>query len=249
VLTLDVPENDDDEGGLDPIITSIALHRIVAVTLGVLWGMFITSYIWPISARHDMRVGLSELYLHLGWFFRIKTDEPKLNRSNGSGLERADSIDLLPLSKMRPVLNQQQELALQGLLVHLEGLLAAAANEPRLKGPFPKAEYRKMLSIVQDILDTLSHFRVTLMEEIQSQSDTVGLLRQIDSNIHDICDHIFLCFYRILSFFRDNCSAGGLLATEISCSKEIPDTLDSSRSLVHANRRDPSGGHGEGRPI
>jgi len=52
-----------------------------------------------------------------------------------------------------------------------------------------------MLSIVQDILDTLSHFRVTLMEEIQSQSDTVALLNQIETNIHDICDRIYLAFY------------------------------------------------------
>jgi hypothetical protein len=56
-----------------------------------------------------------------------------------------------------------------------------------------------MLSIVQDMLDTLSHFRVTLMEEIQSGSDTVALLNQIDVNIHDICDRIFLGFYRVSS--------------------------------------------------
>ena len=34
------------------------------------------------------------------------------------------------------------------------------------------------------------------MEEIQSQSDTVTLLNQIEANIHDICDRIFLAFYR-----------------------------------------------------
>ena len=80
-----------------------------------------------------MRVGLSELYLHLGWFFRTKTDEPKQNATNSSALERAETLDTSPLSKIRPALNQKQELALQGLLVHLKGLLAAAANEPRLK--------------------------------------------------------------------------------------------------------------------
>lgn len=137
-MTLDVPENDDDEGGLDPIITYIALHRIVAVTIGVLWGMFITSYIWPISARHEMRVGLSEMYLHLGWFFRTKKDEPKPPPTNGSALERADSfVDISPLIKMRPLLSPQQEIALQGLLAHLKGLLAAAVNEPRLKVGLP----------------------------------------------------------------------------------------------------------------
>jgi hypothetical protein len=53
-----------------------------------------------------------------------------------------------------------------------------------------------LISNAQNILDTLSHFRVTLAEEVQSKSDTVGLLQQIDTNIHDICDRIFLSFYR-----------------------------------------------------
>jgi hypothetical protein len=134
-LTLDVGEDDDDEGGLNPAITSIALHRIVSVTVGVLWGMFITSYIWPISARHNIRVGLSELYLHLGWFFRAyKEGGSKLtNGLNNAVIERADGADNSPLDRIRPYLNTKQELALQGLLIHLKGLLPAAANEPRLK--------------------------------------------------------------------------------------------------------------------
>ena len=63
------------------------------------------------------------------------------------------------------------------------------------QGPFPVREYRTLLSSAQDILDTLSHFRVTLAEEFQSKSDTVALLQQIDANIHDICDRIYLSFY------------------------------------------------------
>lgn len=142
-LTLDVDEDDDDEGGLDPIITSIALHRIISVCVGVLWGMFITSYIWPISARHDMRVGLSELYLHLGWFFRTSKhtgeNDQKPNGTSGTNgdvngnLERSIGVENSPLGRIRPFLDAKQEIALQGLLVHLKGLLNAAANEPRLK--------------------------------------------------------------------------------------------------------------------
>jgi len=56
-----------------------------------------------------------------------------------------------------------------------------------------------MLNNVQDMLDTLSHFRVTLKEEIQSGSDTVTLLSQIKVNIDDICDRIYLGFYRALN--------------------------------------------------
>lgn len=131
-LTLDTPEDDDDEGGLDPIITSIALHRIVAVCAGVLWGMFITSYIWPISARYNMRVGLSELYLHLGWFFRTNKEDGVVGVKPANG-DIAERMDVSLISRIRPFLNMKQELALQGLLIHLKGLSSAAANEPRLK--------------------------------------------------------------------------------------------------------------------
>lgn len=133
-MTLDVDEDDDDEGGLSPIITSIALHRIVAVTIGVLWGMFITSYIWPMSARFNCRVGLSELYLHMGWFFRTHKDSGLAAQSfQGEQLESAEDINSSPLSPIRPYLNTKQELALQGLQLQLKGMLTAAANEPRLK--------------------------------------------------------------------------------------------------------------------
>ena len=192
-LTLDVDEDDDDEGGLNPYITSIALHRIVAVCVGAIWGMFITTYIWPISARYNMRVGLSELYLHLGWFFRTAKDDDDFDKPANGNLEAGEGASVI---KIRPFMSRKQELALQAFLIHLKGLLGAAANEPRLKGPFPVSEYKTLLSNGQDILDTLSHFRVMLAEEIQSQSDTKALLPRIQANINEICDRIFLSFYR-----------------------------------------------------
>jgi len=123
------------------------LHRIVAVCAGVLWGMFITSYIWPISARYDMRVGLSELYLHLGWFFRTRKDDAVSKQANGN-MERGDDVGGSPISRIRPFLNTKQELALQGLLIRLKGLSNAAANEPRLK---VSVQFFRKLKMVRDL--------------------------------------------------------------------------------------------------
>jgi hypothetical protein len=202
-LTLDIDEDDDDEGGINPMITSIALHRITAVIVGVLWGMFITVYIWPMSARFEVRTGLSELYLHIGWFFRTNKNIAVVDKYNGANAttEATDDVDASVLSGLRPFLNTKEELALQGLLMHLKALLPAAENEPRLKGPFPVAEYRKLLSSAQDILNILSHFRITLAEEVQSKSDTEALVQQIGPNIEQICDRIYLGFYRTVSFY------------------------------------------------
>jgi hypothetical protein len=95
--------------------------------------MFITTYIWPISARYNMRVGLSELYLHLGWYFRTNKDDGLAIPATNGNLEAGDGVSGSWIIKIRPFVNAKQEIALQGLLIHLKGLLSAAANEPRLK--------------------------------------------------------------------------------------------------------------------
>ena len=42
----------DEEGkGNDPLIGDIALHRVVAVLAGCLWGLIVTRLVWPISSR------------------------------------------------------------------------------------------------------------------------------------------------------------------------------------------------------
>lgn len=59
-----------------------------------------------------------------------------------------------------------RELHLQIKLIELQGLLAQTQHEPRLKGPFPVALYRSILTSLQTILDKLHSMRcVTTREE------------------------------------------------------------------------------------
>ncbi len=59
-----------------------------------------------------------------------------------------------------------RELHLQIKLIELQGLLAQTQHEPRLKGPFPVALYRSILTSLQSILDRLHSMRcVTSREE------------------------------------------------------------------------------------
>lgn len=51
------------------------------------------------------------------------------------------------------------ELHLQGHLANLRGLLQHAANEPRLKGPFPFDFYHKVLLSCERMLDKLHSMR------------------------------------------------------------------------------------------
>ncbi|PHH73147.1 hypothetical protein CDD83_4801 [Cordyceps sp. RAO-2017] len=69
-LSQDVEDDDDDEGGTKPLILNITYHRVVAVTLGILWGMVVCRLLWPISGRRKFREGLAVLYLQLGLIWR-----------------------------------------------------------------------------------------------------------------------------------------------------------------------------------
>lgn len=82
--------DDDDEGGVNPFITEIALHRVVATMGGCLWGLIVTRVIWPISARRKFKDGLSILWLRMGLIW--KRDplsillEDKYNATNNSNV-------------------------------------------------------------------------------------------------------------------------------------------------------------------
>ena len=69
-LSQSVEDDDDDEGGKNPLIFDITWHRVVAVTLGILWGMIVCRLLWPISGRRKFREGLSVLYLQLGLIWK-----------------------------------------------------------------------------------------------------------------------------------------------------------------------------------
>lgn len=95
-LSIKEGDDDDDEGGTLPIITDIALHRVVAVLIGVIWGMIITRVIWPISARHKFKDGLSLLWLRMALIWK---------RDPLSTLMDGESIS--------PYMNLNEEFALQ----------------------------------------------------------------------------------------------------------------------------------------
>lgn len=69
-LSVKEGDDDEDEGGVTPIITEIVLHRVVAVLVGVVWGLIITRVIWPISARQKFKDGLSLLWLRMGLIWK-----------------------------------------------------------------------------------------------------------------------------------------------------------------------------------
>ncbi len=153
-------DDDDDEGGINPIITTIALHRVVAVLSGCLWGLIITRLIWPISARQKFKDGLSLLWLRMGLIWK----RDPLGR-------------LLDGAFPGAYMDLREELELQHFLASLDSLRISAASEFDLRGPFPEAIYQKILKSTGVMLDAFHAMNVVIRKDLRPSKGEAEILR------------------------------------------------------------------------
>ena len=139
-------DDDDDEGGIDPIISDIVIHRVVAVLTGCLWGLFVTRFVWPISARKKFKSGLSLLWLRMGLIWK---------RDPLAMLQEGESPDAY--------MSFREELELHGFTSYLEDLRNAAASEFDLQGPFPSSTYSEVLQGTNRILDAFHAMNIMIL--------------------------------------------------------------------------------------
>ncbi|KAF9963620.1 hypothetical protein BGZ70_007299 [Mortierella alpina] len=71
-------------------VWAIAFHRAVAVSLGVVVGVAVTSYVWPYEARVELRKGLSDLLLNISWLYNRLVSVYSTNLDRVSILPRED---------------------------------------------------------------------------------------------------------------------------------------------------------------
>ena len=159
-LSVKDDENDGDEGGINPIISEIAGHRVVAVLSGCIWGLIITRFVWPISAREKSRYGLALLWLRMGLIWKR---DPLMALTDGEAPNQ--------------YMNLQEEFELQRFLSTLEQLQASAKSEFELKGPFPYKEYGRLLKSTGHILDAFHAMNVVISKGLTSSKGEAALLK------------------------------------------------------------------------
>ena len=182
-------DDDDDEGGTSPIITEIALHRSVAVTAGVLWGVFINIAIWPTSARNQLRNGLGVLWLRMALIWR---HDPLL-----SLLEPATTATTDPQNShnQKKYMDITEEHALQSALLRLGSLTASAPHEFRLKGPFPEKDYKDLIVASQAMLDAFHGMAVMIAKDPCANRREAEILAHTRREREDLCARISHLFY------------------------------------------------------
>lgn len=154
----DLDDDDDEEGGIDPIITEIVLHRVVAVLTGCLWGLIITRLIWPISARQKFKDGLSLLWLRMGLIWK-----------------RDPLARLLEGESPSAYMEFGEEMELQRFVARLNGLKSSAASEFDLRGPLPEASYQKILKSTSLMLDAFHAMNVVIRKDLQASNGEVEI--------------------------------------------------------------------------
>lgn len=185
-LSVKDDEDDGDEGGTHPVITEIAWHRVVAVLSGCIWGLIITRFVWPISAREKLKGGLSLLWLRMGLIWKR---DPLMTLTDGETSNQ--------------YMNLREEFELQRFLSTLENLQASAKSEFELKGPFPEKEYGRILKITGRILDAFHAMNVVILKDLNASEGEAALLKATAQERAQLCSRISHLFSGI-SFLYPN---------------------------------------------
>ena len=179
-------DDDDDEGGINPAIWEIVIHRVVAVMTGCLWGLIVTRLIWPISARKKLKNGTSLLWLRMGLIWKRDPLTILLeDRSRSSYMDIRESIEL------------------QRFLTHLEALRDSAIHEFDLRGPFPEDLWKKILEGTGRMLGAFHAMNVVILKDVKASPGEAQILSytklertQLSSRI----SHLFSGECRLITF-------------------------------------------------
>ncbi|PCH02750.1 Brefeldin A-sensitivity protein 4 [Penicillium occitanis (nom. inval.)] len=153
-------DHDDDEGGAHPIITEIALHRVVAVLSGCVWGIIVTRIIWPISARSKLKDGLSLLWLQMSLIWKR---DPLSTMINGKPVV--------------PYLTTREKLQIERFIQNLESLQISAKSEFELRGPFPEVAYRNIINRTRSMLNAFYSMNMEILKNLTASEGEISLLQ------------------------------------------------------------------------
>lgn len=223
--TMSIGENEDNnEGGANPIILEIAFHRFVAVSLGIVWAVVVTMTLFPVSARSRLRMGLSTLWLNLGVMWKQNMLAYTLKDGNYS-------LNGVP-----------EREASRANLGEARLMLKQAPMEIRLKGPFPTHTYQKLIDCTSHLLDAVENMSAVVDYDRKLDENDHLVISDLHSEMVELHNRIFLFLYMMSSAVRLEYP---LAATPASVSHplnrilvKLSDLRDRTRSLQSLTNED-----------
>lgn len=148
------------KSGTRPIITEIALHRVVAVLSGCIWGIIITRVIWPISARKRLKHSLSLLWLRMSLVWK-----------------RDPLSTMVKTRKPVAYMTTREKLEIERFLARIESFRAAASSEFGLKRAFPDESYSNLIRRTRTMVDAFHAMNLQLMTSVTASEGEISILR------------------------------------------------------------------------
>jgi hypothetical protein len=159
-LSVHDDDNDDDEGGINPAIFDIVLHRVAAVVVGTLWAIIVCRVFWPISARRKLKDGLCVLWLRMSLVWK------------------RDPLAMFLLGEPRSsYMDIREEAALHSFLSYLDSIRGAAVSEFELRGPFPDKIVSRIIERTRRMLDAFHAMNVVITKNLQCTPGEAAVLR------------------------------------------------------------------------
>jgi hypothetical protein len=206
-------EDDDDEGGAAPEIYGIALHRVVAVFAGCLWGIIVTRLVFPISARKKIKNGIALLWLRMSLIW--KRDPLQMLLEGGA---RVAYVDI------------REEIELRRFLRELEALRAMASHEFDLRGPFEDTVYRKLLECTGRVLGAFHAMQVVIVKDLKASEGEVELLKYTRDERGNLSTRI--CHLFGGKFSREQLFGSGLTWIVLASSMKLEYPINDSLPIV-----------------
>lgn len=176
-------------------VEEVAFHRTVAVLAGVVWASILNHLLWPNEARRQLVRGLSDLLLKLSLFYQdlLLFSSASDQRYAANGNLESSALETQALLPGRPSFSsplQALELNLSYQIHALSALLVQTKHEPRLKGPFPVATFRRYVNGAEEVLDKLHSLRCVLSRpEWAEARDCLDLCR---GEIRDMAGNVLV---------------------------------------------------------
>ncbi|KAG9786157.1 hypothetical protein KCU88_g2278, partial [Aureobasidium melanogenum] len=186
LASLDDDDGDDEEdSGRNPLIVTIAWHRVVAVTSGCIWGLIITRVIWPISARQKLKDGLSLLWLRMGMIWKR---DPLATLTEGVHPDR--------------YMNLREEFYLQRFLAKLQSMAETAKSEFEFRRPFPHATYARILKATEQMLGAFHAMNEVILKDLNVSPGEEALLKATVKERAELCGRISHLFSVLASSMK-----------------------------------------------
>ncbi|KAF7920641.1 hypothetical protein BELL_0293g00090 [Botrytis elliptica] len=221
-LSVKDSDQDDDEGGVRPIITEIAFHRVVAVLAGCIWGLIITRIVWPISARQKFKEGLSLLWLRMGLVWK---------RDPLSTIVEGES--------QYAYMNLREEFEFQRYIFVLDKLRSSATSEFELRGPFPSATYGRIVEATTKMLDAFHAMNVVIQKNAEASEGEALLLKFTEDERAQLCARISHLFQVMASSMKLEYPllTDGLPSTAHSRDRLLAKIFQYRKNMSISNRR------------